>query len=346
MPPVRKKPGGSVVAAIVVRPGGRCGGPARGGNLDQSADVVVGSEDDHAGGAPRAAAGIRRLRQRNRRTSCRVDLLQFPAREEGEVAAIRRPEGKAATLASLHGLRGGRIERPNPQLASAILTPRKEYDTLPVRRERHRATVCFGVKRRFLRRQNGRAHHLRFGWRLAEMHPRARAAAEARTVQPKPKPAAIAAPLLPAPRQAPQPAGFSSAIRASPMACNRCLRSLARAAAQDLADGAGRIGGELGPVGSLLTTASSTSGVVAPGKARLPASISYSTAPNEKISLRRSAARPTACSGDMYAAVPRMTPARVCPIVSVGEFAMEKAAARLRAPSPGRNPGLSRLRQE
>ena len=75
--------------------------------------------------------------------------------------------------------------------------------------------------------------------------------------------------------------------------------------------------------GSFLTTASSTSGVVDPTNALLPASISYSTAPKEKISLRRSTGRPTACSGDMYAAVPRIMPARVCPMVMVGEFASE-----------------------
>ena len=75
--------------------------------------------------------------------------------------------------------------------------------------------------------------------------------------------------------------------------------------------------------GSLLTTASSTSGVVAPANARLPVSISYSTAPKEKISLRRSTGRPTACSGDMYAAVPRITPVRVWPSVSVGELASD-----------------------
>jgi len=50
------------------------------------------------------------------------------------------------------------------------------------------------------------------------------------------------------------------------------------------------------------------------------ASISYSTAPNAQMSARRSTDLPRACSGDMHAAVPRITPATVACAVSVGEF--------------------------
>ena len=50
-----------------------------------------------------------------------------------------------------------------------------------------------------------------------------------------------------------------------------------------------------------------------------PVSISHSTTPNAQTSARLSAAEPVACSGDMYAAVPRIMPARVAPSVSVGE---------------------------
>ena len=57
-----------------------------------------------------------------------------------------------------------------------------------------------------------------------------------------------------------------------------------------------------------------------PSKARFPESISKSTHPNAKISVRRSTARPFACSGDIYAAVPRMTPAFVAAMLArVGE---------------------------
>jgi hypothetical protein len=50
---------------------------------------------------------------------------------------------------------------------------------------------------------------------------------------------------------------------------------------------------------------------LAPWKARRPVSISYITAPSEKMSERASTGLPCACSGDMYAAVPTMTPSSV-----------------------------------
>ena len=48
-----------------------------------------------------------------------------------------------------------------------------------------------------------------------------------------------------------------------------------------------------------------------PANARLAVSISYSTHPNAQMSARLSTALPRACSGDMYAAVPRIIPACV-----------------------------------
>ncbi len=57
--------------------------------------------------------------------------------------------------------------------------------------------------------------------------------------------------------------------------------------------------------------ASKTMADVLPPKAVTPVAISYSTAPNEKRSLRWSSASPRACSGDMYAAVPTVEPAIV-----------------------------------
>ena len=46
-------------------------------------------------------------------------------------------------------------------------------------------------------------------------------------------------------------------------------------------------------------------------EAGTPVSISYSTHPNAQMSVRWSTGRPRACSGDMYAAVPRIMPACV-----------------------------------
>jgi hypothetical protein len=45
-----------------------------------------------------------------------------------------------------------------------------------------------------------------------------------------------------------------------------------------------------------------------------------STTPNAQISARLSTIAPRACSGAMYAAVPRITPARVPSTVNVGEI--------------------------
>jgi hypothetical protein len=48
-----------------------------------------------------------------------------------------------------------------------------------------------------------------------------------------------------------------------------------------------------------------------PRNAAHPVTISYSTEPNEKMSLRVSTTLPRACSGDMYDVVPRIFPASV-----------------------------------
>ena len=52
----------------------------------------------------------------------------------------------------------------------------------------------------------------------------------------------------------------------------------------------------------------STERGVSPVKARRPVTISYKTAPNEKMSDRASTGLPSACSGDMYAVVPTIVP--------------------------------------
>ncbi len=52
-----------------------------------------------------------------------------------------------------------------------------------------------------------------------------------------------------------------------------------------------------------------------------PVSISYKTQPNAQISVRLSTVCPRACSGLMYAAVPRMTPSCVPLTVTAGDCA-------------------------
>ena len=73
--------------------------------------------------------------------------------------------------------------------------------------------------------------------------------------------------------------------------------------------------------GSPRTIAASVSVMSSPGNARLPVSISNSTQPKAQMSVRRSSGRPRACSGDIYAAVPRIIPAAVIAgVVSVGDI--------------------------
>jgi hypothetical protein len=55
-----------------------------------------------------------------------------------------------------------------------------------------------------------------------------------------------------------------------------------------------------------------------PLKGRRPVAISNRSTPNEKMSVRWSMLRPSACSGDMYAAVPTMDPSSVSGAVAVG----------------------------
>ena len=81
---------------------------------------------------------------------------------------------------------------------------------------------------------------------------------------------------------------------------------------------AGVPSGKRSQSGSRLMTAERVSVTVSPSNAGLPVSISYSTQPNAHMSVRRSTGLPRACSGLMYAAVPRMTPTAVPPLVMVG----------------------------
>jgi len=71
--------------------------------------------------------------------------------------------------------------------------------------------------------------------------------------------------------------------------------------------------------GSDFRTLLKMSGTVSPPNVGFAVSISYSTQPNAKISVRRSTCRPLICSGDMYAAVPRMAPGKEA-LISVGEL--------------------------
>src|SRR5437867_8709026 len=68
--------------------------------------------------------------------------------------------------------------------------------------------------------------------------------------------------------------------------------------------------------------------VDAPEKGRRPADISYITTPSEKISVRWSTSRPSACSGLMYWTVPMTTPGSVFRTVGIS---LSMGAARCAA---------------
>ena len=83
------------------------------------------------------------------------------------------------------------------------------------------------------------------------------------------------------------------------MSAIRLRRSLTRHLCSSVRTGCGTSDGSASQFGSRRTTAPSTSVMSSPSKARRPVSISYSTQPNAQMSLRLSASRPFACSGDM-----------------------------------------------
>ena len=88
----------------------------------------------------------------------------------------------------------------------------------------------------------------------------------------------------------------------------RALRSFSRHRWMSVTICAGTSAGSADQFGVVFMTAAIISVASSPSNARAPVSISYSTAPKAQTSVRLSTARPRACSGDMYAAVPRITP--------------------------------------
>lgn len=114
----------------------------------------------------------------------------------------------------------------------------------------------------------------------------------------------------------------SICTRASPISRKRAFGSFLRQRMSNRRSAAGVSAGNSDQSGSLVTTATIRSVVSSPSNARRPVSISYRTTPNAQMSARRSTTRPRACSGAMYAAVPRIIPSCVARPVMVGEFMM------------------------
>ena len=103
-----------------------------------------------------------------------------------------------------------------------------------------------------------------------------------------------------------------ASTRASPMSRRRSRGSLLRQRASSSRRRGGVLGRQRAPVRlGLAGSRRSCRDTVSPWNACRPVRHSYSTQPNDQMSERLSTARPRACSGLMYAAVPRITPALV-----------------------------------
>ena len=102
------------------------------------------------------------------------------------------------------------------------------------------------------------------------------------------------------------------------------------------------MGGSARQSGSRSRTAASVSTSVSPANARRPVSISNSTHPNAQMSVRLSTGLPRACSGLMYAAVPRID---APPASSRGvdeRRRLRPLSASRRASAPSLSPARSR----
>ena len=103
-----------------------------------------------------------------------------------------------------------------------------------------------------------------------------------------------------------------SSLPRSAAFCQRSSGSFARHRRTTRSSAGGVIGAtaEMG-AGSSFMIDEISDACVAPENAFLPVAISYSTHPNEKMSVRPSASRPSSCSGAMYWNVPRIVPSCV-----------------------------------
>src|SRR5258706_14087988 len=100
----------------------------------------------------------------------------------------------------------------------------------------------------------------------------------------------------------------SISSRASAAESSRRLRSFSRQRQSSRRIAVGVAAGSVRQFGSVFSTDANVSKIVSPVNSRWPVNISKTITPNAQTSARLSAACPLACSGAMYAAVPRITP--------------------------------------
>ena len=125
------------------------------------------------------------------------------------------------------------------------------------------------------------------------------------------------APVIPG---SPPARSASRLMRASPMSRSRWRGFRSKQRSSRRRSPGGTSAGTASRSISLLSTPASVSATVSLAKSRAPVSISCRTTPNAQMSARRSTFWPLACSGDMYAAVPRITPACVACADIVGDW--------------------------
>ena len=118
----------------------------------------------------------------------------------------------------------------------------------------------------------------------------------------------------------------ASSMRASPMSRSRLCGSFCKQRRSSARTIAGAVSGNASQSGSRDKTAAMQSESVSPGNARRLLSSSYNTHPNDQMSVRLSKGFPRACSGLMYAAVPRILPSLAPSVVNVGDWGKSASA--------------------
>src|SRR5207302_5505833 len=113
---------------------------------------------------PGPTPAFRTGRQRENRTAVDVDLLEEAVREEPDVPSIGGPERSLRTLRAGERMRARLRELSHPEKIGVFALPRREDDSLPVRRDLDRSRVDpGGDELRVFRRKDRGAKDARRG---------------------------------------------------------------------------------------------------------------------------------------------------------------------------------------
>ena len=136
------------------------GRPTRGHHAHQQADTDNGRRGEHedAVAVPRAAAATRRVRQHLRAAASQIDPLQLAVGKKSNRAAIRRPERIARAFGARERLRRHLVERPHPE-PRRTLGRRDERQLPAVGRQRERDRIARRRRRDFKARRKWLGYH-------------------------------------------------------------------------------------------------------------------------------------------------------------------------------------------